>query len=90
MKSLKKKTDIILGNVTVSGDELDLSDAKVRITMMVDLATLRDYKAIAKKTGTKYQTLMNHRLKEALKNEQPSHSDRLERLEKAVFKMARS
>jgi len=69
---------------------MDLKGAKVRVTMMVDLDLVKRYKVLAEKTGAKYQTLMNHKLREALEKEdkQVSVFERLEKLETVVFKIA--
>ncbi len=87
MNTTKKVSEIVLGDVSVNEDELNLSGAKIRITMIVDLETVQAFKALAQKNGSKYQTLMNKKLKESLLSEEETSSleKRVTRLEKLVL-----
>lgn len=62
------------------------SEIKVRITAMIDLDILKELKARAKKNHTKYQTLLNSILREALfeKESNNDHELRLRALEKIL------
>lgn len=61
--------------------------AKVRITMMVDLDVVKGYRKLAEKTGSKYQTLMNQKLKAALlsENEKSDLTERVSKLEQIIY-----
>jgi uncharacterized protein (DUF4415 family) len=89
MSTTKKKRDrdIVLGSVSATPKELSLKDAKIRITMMVDLDIVEEYRALAKKTGSKYQTLMNQKLREALhaEKEKMDLAERVKQLELHVY-----
>lgn len=47
-------------NDKLSAEDLDLGNAKIRITTMIDKAVYDAIKADAKATGRKYQTLLNN------------------------------
>ncbi len=64
---------------------LDPRNHKVRITSFIDGDLLAELKSRAEQQGTKYQTLMNQLLRQALKDSE-SLAERLKKLEKAVFK----
>ena len=65
--------------------DLDPKNHKVRITSFIDGDVLVELKARAEQQGTKYQTLLNQLLRQALKDSK-SMSERLQRLEEAVFR----
>lgn len=54
-----KNKNIRFGAIDFGADELDPRSVKIRITTMIDLELLKSLKKIAKKKGTKYQTLLN-------------------------------
>jgi uncharacterized protein (DUF4415 family) len=89
MSTTKKKRDrdIVLGSVSATPEEFSLKDAKIRITMMVDLDVVEEYRALAKKMGSKYQTLMNQKLREALQTEKEKMdlAERVKKLELHVY-----
>ena len=64
--------------------DLDPKNHKVRITSFIDGDVLAELKARAEQQGTKYQTLLNQLLRQALKDS-ASLAERLKRLEDAVF-----
>ena len=63
-----------------------LNRAKVRVTTFLDSDVLEALRKTARSSGTKYQTLLNQLLREALIGDSKTILERLERLEKAVFK----
>ena len=60
--------------------------AKVRVTTYLDDDVLEALRKTARKSGTKYQTLLNQLLRQSLISDSKTILERLERLEKAVFK----
>lgn len=60
--------------------------AKVRVTTFLDEDVLAALKDTAEGSGTRYQTLLNQLLRQALIGDQRTILERIERLEKAVFK----
>ncbi|MBX3033234.1 MAG: hypothetical protein KF865_04855 [Bdellovibrionaceae bacterium] len=66
---------------------LEPQNHKVRITTFLDGDILEELKKRANKQGTKYQTLLNRLLRESLWASQKDElADRLEKLERVVFK----
>ncbi len=65
--------------------DLDPKSHKVRITSFIDGDILVELKARAEQQGTKYQTLLNQLLRQALKDS-ASMAERLKKLEDAVFR----
>jgi predicted DNA binding CopG/RHH family protein len=65
--------------------DLDPKNHKVRITSFIDGDLLVELKTRAEQQGTKYQTLLNQLLRQAL-NDTESMAERLKRLEDAVFR----
>lgn len=63
-----------------------MRQAKVRVTTFLDSDVLEALKETAKKSGTRYQTLLNQLLRASLIGGERTIIERLERLEKAVFK----
>jgi len=66
--------------------EGELRSAKVRVTTFLDEDVLKALKETAKASGTRYQTLLNKLLRQSLIGDKRTILERLERLEKAVFK----
>ena len=66
-------------------DDLDPKNHKVRITSFIDGDILVELKARAEQQGTRYQTLLNQLLRQALKDS-ASVAERLKKLEEAVFR----
>ena len=60
--------------------------AKVRVTTFLDEDVLAALKATAQGSGTRYQTLLNQLLRQSLIGDTKTILERLEKLEKAVFK----
>jgi uncharacterized protein (DUF4415 family) len=88
MKNKTKNRDIIFGNVTSTAEELSLKNAKVRVTMFIDLDIVQGYKFLAEQRASKYQTLMNQKLRDALDVEMGKDDilTRIKKLERMVFK----
>lgn len=59
------------------------SSPKIKITICVDKDALYKLKNLAEKNGSKYQTMLNHILKEYLSND-TSIEDRLTKLEEEL------
>lgn len=64
----------------------DLEQAKIRITTYLDCDVLDTLRQLAGHAGSKYQTLLNHILREYLLGQQTGLLARIDRLERAVFK----
>ncbi|MFH1830241.1 MAG: BrnA antitoxin family protein [Pseudomonadota bacterium] len=60
--------------------------AKIRVTTFLDEDVLQALKETAQGSGTRYQTLLNQLLRQALIGDTKTILERLEKLEKAVFK----
>jgi uncharacterized protein (DUF4415 family) len=84
MSSRNKK--ITYGTVEVSPEEFDAKNVKERITIFIDQDILDQFRVRAKKTGAKYQTLINQALREA--SLKPGLEERIEALEKQIKKIA--
>ncbi len=87
MKNLKKSgtkstKKIEYGNIELDTDEFSPSLAKERITIWLDEEVLNNFRERAKAEGTKYQSLVNQALREAVRR--PSLVDRVENLEKKL------
>lgn len=83
------KPDIIYGKVSVPDSEFENKNVKIRINIMVDLDVVRAFKAKAQRTGGKYQTLINQKLREVIEADTANENDlakRVERLEKHVYR----
>jgi uncharacterized protein (DUF4415 family) len=63
-----------------------LLTAKIRVTTFLDEDVLQALKETAQGSGTRYQTLLNQLLRQALIGDTKTILERLEKLEKAVFK----
>ena len=57
--SIKRKPKIIYGDVELPNDEFESKNVKVRVTTLIDQDVLLALKALAKKKGKKYQSLLN-------------------------------
>ncbi len=68
----------------LSADQL--RTAKVRVTTFLDQDVLEALKETAQGSGTRYQTLLNQLLRQALIGDTKTILERLEKLEKVVFK----
>jgi predicted DNA binding CopG/RHH family protein len=64
----------------------ELRSAKIRVTTFLDEDVLGALKEMAEKSGTRYQTLLNQLLRQSLIGGGGTILERLEKLEKAVFK----
>lgn len=73
------------GDFEVEG-ELDLKQAKVKVTIYLDGDVLENAREIAKKEHVKYQALINSILRKALLHEDQSE-DRIKTLEERVMKL---
>lgn len=82
-QSGKKSTaKIEYGSVELDADEFDQKHAKERITIWLDEEVLDGFRERARQENTKYQSLINQALREAI--QKPSLAERVERLEKKV------
>jgi uncharacterized protein (DUF4415 family) len=81
-----KKKSITYGNVEVPEDSFRTGSTKVRVTMMVDMATLKAFRDAAERLGLGYQTLMNQKLGEAAKglSNEKTLEERLRAIENEV------
>lgn len=86
-KMSNKKKDIVFGHVELDADEFDPKYSKVRITTFIDLDILEALKAIAKKQGRGYQTLLNETLRKVVLGEKASVENEL--LEKLISRIER-
>jgi uncharacterized protein (DUF4415 family) len=66
----------------VTAEDFDPKNVKERITIWLDEEVLDGFRSRAKAEGSKYQSLVNRALREALKR--PSLVARVERLEKKL------
>jgi len=82
--SIKNK-NIRYGDVELTDDEYRGKSIKQRITMFVDQDVLLEYKKLARKSGDKYQSLINRTLRAALENRDIER--RVAALEKKVGKI---
>ena len=64
----------------------EFKNAKIRITTYLDEEVLDKLRAMAKKSGGKYQSTLNQVLRHYLLEEEQDLITRIEKLEKAVFK----
>lgn len=80
-----KNKKISYGKIEIPEEAFDPKNVKERITIMIDQDILDAYRTNAKKTGDKYQSLINRTLREAL--EQPNLEKRIERLEQKMKKL---
>ncbi len=88
MKSTKSKK-LTYGRVETGLTKEDFlsKNVKFRVNMFVDLDIVEHFRDEAKRTGDKYQTLMNKTLREAVfGKDKEDVKQRLLKLEKAVFK----
>ena len=79
VKSKRTKKDLL------DSTYLDPKNHKVRITSFIDGDVLLELKSRAEQQGTKYQTLLNQLLRDALKGSE-SVTERLKRIEDIVFR----
>ena len=74
------------GDVEMTDEEYaEAQNSKVRTTIFLEADLIRTYKKEATKRGIRYQQLMREKLWEGLDDESDTE-ERLERLEKKVFK----
>lgn len=86
MKSTKTKKDISYGEIDdLSEEDFNDENVKMRISIYFDRDIVMHFKNEAKRTGEKYQTLMNRTLREHL-GKKNAIEERLERIEREVFK----
>ncbi len=64
MRSTSKKKNITYGNVDLSDELFKTENVKLKVTAYLDLDIIQALKAEAKRNGTKYQTLMNQKLRD--------------------------
>lgn len=83
------KNKIQHGNVELSAD--DFKNAKWRVTMLIDEGIVDSFRAEAARLGTKYQTLMNEKLRESTKTfGGPSLVERIEKLESTISELKKT
>ena len=90
MKNKARKKAVQYGSIDdLSREDIQDQNVKMRISIFFDLDLIKHFKAEAKKTGEKYQTLMNRMMREIVfGKERDELRERLSRLEKVVFKNA--
>ncbi|MBI5299347.1 MAG: BrnA antitoxin family protein [Deltaproteobacteria bacterium] len=66
--------------------EEEFKRAKIRITTHLDDEVLDMLRQLARESGSKYQSILNQILRDALLGEKKGLFARIERLEKTVFK----
>jgi hypothetical protein len=66
MKSTNKRKGIKFGKVEIPDEDFDPKNVKIRVTAFMDLDLIDALKAEAKESGTKYQTLMNQKLRDSV------------------------
>ncbi len=65
----------------------DLRNAKIRITTYLDKDILENLRQVAEDSGSKYQTVLNHILKDYLFGQKKGLVARISKLEKAVSQL---
>ena len=83
MKQPKISDLEIDSNVTENLRKKIVQAKKIKITVNIDEDILMDLKSRAQQSGSKYQTLMNLIIRQALEQKKSEHS-RLDRLEKEL------
>lgn len=63
----------------------ELRGSKIRVTTYLDKDVLEALKELAAKSGGKYQTVLNQMLRRIVFDEAKTITDRLRKLEEAVF-----
>ena len=81
-----KNKNVRHGKVEVSVEEFEPKNVKERITIFIDQDVLDEFRAQAKKSGLKYQTLINQALRTVA--QKPSIEERLEAIENKLKKIA--
>ena len=66
MKFTNKKKGIRYGDVNLPDSTFAAQNVKLKVTAYLDLDIIRALKTEAQNSGTKYQTLMNQKLREML------------------------
>ena len=79
----RKACKMKFGNVEVRENPFDPKTTKIKVTSWFDADLILQLKDKADQDGTKYQTLMNHLLREAIKKHE-SIEQRLDKVEKAL------
>ena len=82
----KTNKEIKYGNVEVGEKPFDPKHTKIKITAWLDADVILALREHAARSGSKYQTLMNHLLREAVLQNHASIEERLARIEKELFK----
>lgn len=72
------------GKVEIPAEDFEPKNYKVRITIMVDGDILDSYKKMAEEQHTKYQTLMNQKLREGMSQTHSVDHDLLKELLRRV------
>jgi uncharacterized protein (DUF4415 family) len=66
MKSTNKKKGIRYGNIEIPDEAFKTQNVKLKVTAYLDLDIVQELKKEALKTGSKYQTLMNQKLRDTI------------------------
>ena len=82
MSTLKKK------RTEVTAEDLDNKNMKIRVNCWIDGEVILELRKKAKQQRTKYQTLLNEFLRQAVLGEKPELEERVKRLESLVLKKA--
>jgi uncharacterized protein (DUF4415 family) len=79
----RNKNKLKYGSTEVGENPFDPKRTKIKITAWFDADVILALRSRAECDGTKYQTLMNHLLRQSLSTH-PSLEQRVEKLEKAI------
>ncbi|MDZ4676379.1 MAG: hypothetical protein SGI74_02625 [Oligoflexia bacterium] len=82
MSTLKKK------KTEITAEDLDNKNMKIRVNCWIDGEVILELRKKAKQQRTKYQTLLNEFLRQAVLGEKPELEERVKRLESLVLKKA--
>ena len=80
MSTLRKKTEAI------TAEDLDNKNMKIRVNCWIDGEIILELRKKAKQQRTKYQTLLNSILREAVLGQPPALEERVKRLESLMLK----
>ena len=87
MNTKKSKPKALGKKPILDEDEFDPKYCKMRTSIMLDLEIIDGFKELAKKKGTKYQSLMRDTLRDALDNSKYVElEERLTKVEKVLAK----
>lgn len=86
----KANKKITYGSVELDKEEFDPKNTKIRVTTFIDLDVVLELKKRAKRSRTKYQSLLNQILRDSVfgpKNEPPLSESKLRSIIKEELKL---